>query len=71
LIGAPDATATERSYVTHVLGRAVLGGVRDALRGQRGALARVAMVLAGLGVTSIGYAQARASALRRSLSGRP
>jgi glucosyl-dolichyl phosphate glucuronosyltransferase len=71
LIGATDATATERSYVTQVLGRAVVGGLRDALHGRLGALARVAMVLAGLGVTSIGYAQARASAVRHSLSGRP
>jgi GT2 family glycosyltransferase len=66
LIGATDATATERSYVTDTLAHAVLNGIRDGLRGHAAALSRVAMVLLGLAATTFGYVVATAAATIRS-----
>lgn len=54
-VGRNDALATERSYVSTVLPRAVFRGVRDALRGDASGLLRSAAVVYGLGATSLGY----------------
>ena len=67
LIGASSATSTERSYVSHTLVHAVIDGCRETLSGRPQGLARVAVVLAGLAATTIGYAQARAVQAARSL----
>jgi GT2 family glycosyltransferase len=56
LAGFSGALETERRYVTRALPRAVARSVRELLRGDPAALARIAMIVAGLLVTSIGYA---------------
>lgn len=53
--GARDGLASERSYTLRTLPLGVLGGVRDALHGDPGGLARAAAILTGLGVTTAGY----------------
>ena len=54
-VGRNDALATERSYVSTVLPRAVVRGVRDAVRGDGAGLLRGAAVVYGLAATSLGY----------------
>lgn len=60
LVGSQDALESERTYVSSVLPRAVAGSMRDALtRGDRQGWARAGAVVAGLAVTTTGYAVAR------------
>jgi hypothetical protein len=46
---------TETSYATRVLPRAVARDLTGAVRGERGGLGRAAAIVAGLGVTAVGY----------------
>jgi glycosyltransferase involved in cell wall biosynthesis len=54
-VGSGDALSAERSYTTKVLPRAVLRGVGDALRGDVSGLGRAGAVVAGFGLTGLGY----------------
>ncbi|WAM17001.1 glycosyltransferase family 2 protein [Rhodococcus sp. JS3073] len=58
LTTASDALSSERTYTLHVLPRAVL---REGLSMRRDGLARAAVVLLGLAVTTAGYLQGRAA----------
>ena len=55
-VGAEDALASERAYTLRTLPSGVLRGIQGAVRGDRWALARAAAIVAGLVVTSAGYA---------------
>ena len=68
LVGRPDALATERRYARSVLPRALMGALRDAIRGRRpGLVARAGAIVAGLVITAAGYAWGLASS-RSSVS---
>jgi glucosyl-dolichyl phosphate glucuronosyltransferase len=58
-VGSAAALASERSYVTRVLPRGVLRGLRDAVSGNHDGLARAVAILIGLAVTTAGYALER------------
>jgi glucosyl-dolichyl phosphate glucuronosyltransferase len=55
-VGRGDGLASERSYLTSILPRAVARGVADALAGDAGGLARAGSILAGVSITTAGYA---------------
>ena len=55
-VGRGDGLASERRYVTTVLPQAVARGVADALAGDAGGLARAGSILAGVSITTAGYA---------------
>ena len=61
LVGRSDGLASERSYVSRVLPRGVIIGMRDALRGDFYGPARSAAIVAGLLATTAGYVQASLS----------
>jgi GT2 family glycosyltransferase len=63
LADGPDALSTERAYALHVLPRAML---REALSMRSAGLARAAVMLLGLAVTTAGYVQGKASRLLRT-----
>ncbi|MDT0378531.1 glycosyltransferase family 2 protein [Streptomyces sp. DSM 42041] len=54
-VGATAGLETERRYVTRVLPAGVLAGVRDALRGRRGAAGRAGAIVAGAVTAAAGY----------------
>jgi glycosyltransferase involved in cell wall biosynthesis len=57
LVGAGDGLSTERGYAVRTLGGAVLRNLGAALhRREPVALGRAAMIVAGLGITTAGYA---------------
>lgn len=58
-VGSRDGLASERSYTLRTLPRGVWRGVGDALRRDRGGLARAAMIVAGLAWTTAGYVMGR------------
>jgi hypothetical protein len=64
-VGTEDGLADERSYVRSTLPRGVLRGLGATLRGDLGGAQRAAMILAGLLVTTFGYATGRS---RRGVS---
>jgi GT2 family glycosyltransferase len=53
--GTGDALSTERAYVARTLPAGVLRGIRDALGGDAAGLARAALIVAGLALTTAGY----------------
>jgi GT2 family glycosyltransferase len=55
-VGSERALASERIYATRVLPRGVGRGVRDLLAGDLAGLARALAIVAGLAVTTAGYA---------------
>lgn len=55
-VGLTDALATESSYTVHTLGRGVLRGIGEALRGDLGGLQRSCAILLGLFATTLGFA---------------
>jgi len=55
-VGRADGLASERRYVTTVLPQAVARGVADALAGDAAGLARAGSILAGVSITTAGYA---------------
>jgi hypothetical protein len=59
LAGAEAALETERTYVVRTLPRAVLRGLRDALTGDLGGLARACAVVEGTALTALAYLGAR------------
>lgn len=61
LQGERSGLASERRYVTHVLPRAVVRELRAGAGGDRHALARAAAICAGLAITALTYARARAA----------
>lgn len=63
-VGAGGALASERAYATRTLPRGVAAGIGDVLRGDTGGLARAAMIVTGLAVTTAGYATGRIAGLR-------
>ncbi len=59
MVGSEDGLSSERSYVRRTLPLGVLGGLRDALRGDAGGIGRAAMILVGLAATSVDYLRVR------------
>jgi glycosyltransferase involved in cell wall biosynthesis len=57
--GAHDALASERAYVRRTLPRGVLRGLADARDGDLDGLARASGIVAGLGLTALGYVVGR------------
>jgi GT2 family glycosyltransferase len=54
--GRDDGLASERRYVTSTLPRGVVRGLGDAFTGDAGGLARAGSIVAGLTITTAGYA---------------
>ena len=65
LVGSQSGLETERLYVRRTLPMGFIHGLRDAVRGDPGGLARAAAIAAGLLTTTAGYASERAATLRR------
>ncbi len=59
VVGSSDGLSSERTYTAHTLPRGVIGGLRDASRGDVAGLARAAAIVAGLATTTVGYVSAR------------
>lgn len=57
LVGSDDGLSSERSYVTTVLPKAVLGAVRGLPRHPIGSVGTAVAVVLGLGVTGLGYVE--------------
>jgi glycosyltransferase involved in cell wall biosynthesis len=62
LAGPGESLASERGYVARTLPGGILRGVRDAARGDLAGIARAAAILAGLALTTAGYARGRVGA---------
>jgi glucosyl-dolichyl phosphate glucuronosyltransferase len=58
MVGADDGLSDERSYATRTLPLGVLRGLGGIFRGDLGGPERAAMIVAGLGTTTWGYATA-------------
>ena len=67
-LGASDGLSTERGYVVNTLTRGVLHGFSDAVRGDISGLGRSAAIVAGLLITTAGYACGWLSALIERVS---
>jgi len=63
--GASDGLSTEWGYTLGTLPRGVMRGLAATARGDRAGLARAAVIVAGLVVTTSGYVVGRVSARRR------
>ncbi len=61
-VGTGDGLSNERSYVTRTLPLGVLRGVADLFRGQPSGLGRAGAIIAGLGVTALGFIAAKLNA---------
>jgi hypothetical protein len=61
-VGAADALASERTYVSHVLPRALARGAGDAIRGDLWGLGRAGAVTVGLAAAALGYIRGRVTA---------
>jgi hypothetical protein len=59
LVGPEDALSSEWDYTRRTLPQGVVRGLRDAVTGEVRGLARSAAIVAGLGITSAGYARGR------------
>ncbi|HEY0642271.1 MAG TPA: glycosyltransferase family 2 protein [Nocardioides sp.] len=59
LVGPEDALSSEWDYTRRTLPRGLVRGLRDAVTGEVRGLARSAAIVAGLGITSAGYARGR------------
>jgi GT2 family glycosyltransferase len=64
LAGRSEALETERGYVMHALPRGVTRSLRELWRGDPAGLARIAMIVAGLFATGIGYALGAVESVR-------
>jgi glycosyltransferase involved in cell wall biosynthesis len=62
-VGSGDGLSNERAYVTRTLPLGVLRGVADAFRGHPAGLGRAGTIIAGLGMTGIGYIGAKLNAV--------
>jgi glucosyl-dolichyl phosphate glucuronosyltransferase len=58
-VGSADGLASERSYVTRTLPAGVAKGVADVFRGRASGLARAGAIVAGLGMTTLGFLGAK------------
>ena len=58
-VGAGDGLSSERSYATRALPLGVLRGVADAFRGKPSGLGRAGTIIAGLAITTAGFAFAK------------
>ncbi len=59
LVGRRDALSTEREYTFRTLPRGFARGLREVAAGEVSGLGRSAAILAGLGITTAGYARGR------------
>ena len=59
LVGPEDALSSEWDYTRRTLPLGLVRGLRDAVTGEVRGLARSAAIVAGLGITSAGYARGR------------
>lgn len=55
LVGAKDSLASEKTYAFKTLPRGILRGLGDSLSGDLAGLTRSAMIIIGLGVTTLAY----------------
>ena len=58
-VGSCDGLSAERTYVTQTLPLGVLRGVADLFRGRPAGLGRAGAIIAGLGMTAVGYIGAK------------
>jgi GT2 family glycosyltransferase len=58
-VGAHDALASERTYITRVLPQGVRSGLRDALHGDVTGILRAGAIVVGLALTTAGYVDGR------------
>jgi glucosyl-dolichyl phosphate glucuronosyltransferase len=65
-VGSADGLASERSYATRTLPAGVVNGVADAFRGRPSGLARAAAIIAGLGMTTLGFLGAKITRIAAS-----
>lgn len=63
-VGSSDGLSSERSYATRALPLGVLRGVADAFRGEPSGLARAGTIIAGLAITTAGFASGKLSGAR-------
>lgn len=61
-VGSGDGLSAERTYITRTLPLGVLSGVADLFRGRPAGLGRAGAIIAGLGMTAVGYIGAKLSA---------
>jgi glucosyl-dolichyl phosphate glucuronosyltransferase len=62
-VGAKDGLASERMYTLRILPSGVVRGLADTLKGDFGGLGRAAAIIAGLSMTTAGYALGKTSKL--------
>ena len=60
-VGSGDGLSNERAYVTRTLPLGVLRGIGDLLRGRPAGLGRAGAIIAGVGVTTVGYLRGKLS----------
>jgi GT2 family glycosyltransferase len=65
-VGASDSLSTERSYTFKTLPLGVLRGIGDVFRGDLSGLGRAGAIIAGLGITTVGYLVGRFRQFRAS-----
>ncbi len=70
-MGEAGHLGAERSFVTRVASTGILHGLRDALGGDFGGLARAGAILVGLALAAGGYIAGSADLALRDLTGRP
>lgn len=70
-VGPSPALRSERDYVLRTLPSGVLRGLVQALRGESAGLGRAAAIIAGLALTSAGYARGALAARARGDTGAP
>lgn len=63
-VGSGSALEAERAYTTRTLPRGVVKGLGDALRGRVSGLGRAGAIVAGVGITAVGYALGKLSPKR-------
>ncbi|MGI8829882.1 MAG: glycosyltransferase [Candidatus Limnocylindria bacterium] len=70
-MGEAGHLGAERGFVTRIAPAGILHGLRDALRGDLGGLARAGAILVGLALAAGGYIAGSTDLVLRDLTGRP
>ena len=71
LVGAGEALSSERRYTTRTLPRGVVAGIAAGVRGDRGGFGRAGAIVAGVGITAVGYGLGRVAPRRFAAAGPP
>lgn len=64
LVGASQGLASERTYTTRTLPKAVVEGIAAGVKGEAGGFGRAAAIVAGVGIATVGYGLGRLSPRR-------